>query len=377
MDENVEYVSAIVNEGECDYNPSQHMLLWNLESSQGSKEIILTVRPKVKGDYTIRSYVQGMDEEISVTTHATSPGVILTADNVTTYKTYYKSLNVYLTDEDGVALIGEKVSILINGTTYWREVTPRGQGAPTTGAPLGADATSYMRGTSPNGYAGLSILLQPGEYDAIISYDGKFGNAQTTSKIIVEKTIISDDLEYYYGQNCSFDVNFLDENGNPYSGGSVDFAVDGKLINRYTDSNGAYSLAIYKDINDAIPKLKPGIHYIISYNGRTNEYVSNRVIVKEPVCDLAINKTANVSSIHIGDSVKWTVNVLNNGPCDAHDVLATDTLPSGVKYVSYKASKGVYDEKAEYGQSAICLLAKAQPWSCIALHLRKGCLPMR
>jgi uncharacterized repeat protein (TIGR01451 family) len=255
-------------------------------------------------------------------------------------------LNVYLTDEDGVALIGEKVSIMINGTTYWREVTPRGQGAPSTGAPLGADATSYVRGAAPDGYAGLSILLQPGEYDAIISYDGKFGNAQTTSRIIVEKTIISDDLEYYYGQNCSFDVSFLDENGNPYAGGSVDFAVDGKLINRLTDSNGAYSLAIYKDINDAIPKLKPGIHYIISYNGRTNEYVSNRVIVKEPVCDLAINKTANVSSIHIGDSVKWTVNVLNNGPCDAHDVLATDTLPSGVKYVSYKASKGVYDEKS-------------------------------
>ena len=346
LDKNVEYVSARVSDGECNYIPTSHILFWNLQPSQGSKEIILTVKPKVKGDYTIRSYVQGMDEEISVTTHALSPGVILTADNVTTYKTYYKSLNVYLTDEDGVALIGERVSILINGTTYWREVTPRGQNAPTTRASLCADATSYVRGAAPDGYAALSIMLQPGEYDATISYEGKFGNAQTTSKIIVEKTIISDDLEYFYGQNYSFDVSFLDENGNSYAGGSVDFAVDGKLINRFTDSNGTYSLALYKDINDAIPKLKPGIHNITSYNGRTNEYVTNRVIVKESVCDLTINKTANASSIRIGDSVKWAVNVWNNGPCDAHDVLAIDTLPSGVKYVSYKASKGVYDEKS-------------------------------
>ena len=68
--------------------------------------------------------------------------------------------------------------------------------------------------------------------------------------------------------------------------------------------------------------------------------------------------------------MKWTVNVLNNGPCDAHDVLATDTLPSGVKYVSYKASKGVYDEKSgiwtignlTVGESATLVLY------CIALE---------
>ena len=60
---------------------------------------------------------------------------------------------------------------------------------------------------------------------------------------------------------------------------------------------------------------------------------------------MSITKTANASSIYIGDGVKWTINVLNNGPCDAHGVLVTDALPSGIKYVSYNASKGFYDEK--------------------------------
>ena len=105
-----------------------------------------------------------MDEEISVTTYATNPGVILTAENVTTYKSYYKNLDIYLTDEDGVPLIGEKVFIMIDGTTYERVVTPKG-------------------------YAALAIMLQPGEYDAIISYDGQLGKNQTTSKIIVKKLL--------------------------------------------------------------------------------------------------------------------------------------------------------------------------------------------
>ena len=209
------------------------------------------------------------------------------------------------------------------------------------------DGTTYEREVTPKGYAAFSIMLQPGEYDAIISYDGQFGENQTTSKIIVKKTIFSNDLEFFYGQNYSFNVIFLDENGNPYAGGPVDFRVDWTLVTQITDDNGAYSWNVCNDnLGAKISPLKPGNHSITSFNGKTNEYVTNRIIIKEPVCDLIIKKTVNASSIHIGDGVKWTVNVLNNGPCDAHDVLATEILPSGIKYVSYNASKGFYDAES-------------------------------
>lgn len=319
LDDDVEFTGAEVSQGDYHYDPNQNMLYWTLSASNGPNDIILNVKPKAKGTYNIRSYVQGTDDEINVTAYATDYGTILTSENVTTYKTYYKSLEVYLTDCDGVPLIGEKVSIMIDGTPYEREVTPKG-------------------------YAALSIMLQPGEYDALISYDGQFGKNQTTSKIIVKKTISSDDLNVFYGQTYAFNVSFLDENGNAYANGSVDFSVDGTLINKLIDANGTYSLDISHNISK-IPKLQPGNHTITSYNGRTNEYVTNRVIIKEPVCDLSITKTANATSIHIGDHVKWTINVLNNGPCDAHDILVTDVLPSGIKYVSHNASKGFYDEK--------------------------------
>lgn len=97
--------------------------------------------------------------------------------------------------------------------------------------------------------------------------------------LLKKKTILSDDLEFYYGQTYAFNVSFLDENGNAYANGSVDISIDGTLINKATDANGTYSLEIYRDISK-IPRLKPRNHTITSYNGRTNEYVTNRVLLK-------------------------------------------------------------------------------------------------
>lgn len=310
LDDNIEFIDAEISQGNYYYDLSQHALYWNLSPSNGSKEIILNIKPNVKGTFKVHSYVQDINEEIEVTAYATNQGVILTSENVTTYKSYSKSLKVYLTDDDGVALIGEEVSIVIDGTTYCREVTPKG-------------------------YAALSIMLQPGEYDALISYDGKFGKNQTTAKIIVKKTLFSEDLEVFYGKASKFNVSCLDENGNILKGYEIDFCIDGVLKDIYLDENGTCAL----DISN----LKPGNHSIISYNIRTNEFVSNLISIKEPICDLIIKKTVNASSIRIGDNVKWTIFIFNNGPCDAHEVQATDILPLGVKYVSYYASKGFYD----------------------------------
>lgn len=265
FDENVEFIGVEdVSQGDYSYNSGLHILFWNLPSSDISKEITLCIKPKVKGDYKIRSYVQGLDEENIVTGYATDGGVVLTSDNVTTYKSYYKSLYVYLTDDDGVPLIGEKISIMINGTTYYREVTPKG-------------------------YATFAILLQPGEYDAVISYEGVFGKTQTTSKIIVKKTLFTNDLEVFYGETSGFKITCLDENGDILPYAEIDICIDGTLKNLFSDAKGTY--------NFDISKLEPGKHTIISYNIRTNEFVSNIITIK-PATELtanAITATYNIN----------------------------------------------------------------------------------
>ena len=246
IDDNVEFINAEVSQGKYYYDLNQHTLYWNLSQSNISKNINLTIKPKTKGNYTIHSYIQDMDE-INITGYATDYGVSLKSDNVTTYKTYYASMNVYLNDNDGNPLIGEIVVITINNDTYYRKVTPKG-------------------------YAALSIMMQPGEYEALVSYDGKLGKNQSTSKIFVNKTLFSNDLEFFYGEVSEFNVSALNYTGSILSNFEVDFSLDGVLKDFKTNNDGICSLNT--------SKLKPGKHSVISYNGATNEFVNNTIYVK-------------------------------------------------------------------------------------------------
>ena len=73
-------------------------------------------------------------------------------------------------------------------------------------------------------------------------------------------------------------------------------------------------------------------------NNRANNTTEGIAIV-----DLAVFKYADKESYHVGDRIEWQITVVNYGPCDAHGVVASDVLPDGVKFISYKASKGSYD----------------------------------
>ena len=49
---------------------------------------------------------------------------------------------------------------------------------------------------------------------------------------------------------------------------------------------------------------------------------------------MTITKTAAQANYNVGDSVVYTINVLNNGPDTATNVVVTDVLPAGITYVS-------------------------------------------
>ena len=61
------------------------------------------------------------------------------------------------------------------------------------------------------------------------------------------------------------------------------------------------------------------------------------------IVDLAVTKVSDKTLYHLNDTICWTITVVNYGPCDAHDVSAFDVLPSGVEFISYDASKGLYN----------------------------------
>ncbi len=54
------------------------------------------------------------------------------------------------------------------------------------------------------------------------------------------------------------------------------------------------------------------------------------VITVTPVVDLAVTKLVSRPNAAAGDSLTYTINVVNNGPSSATNVVVTDTLPAGV-----------------------------------------------
>ena len=53
-----------------------------------------------------------------------------------------------------------------------------------------------------------------------------------------------------------------------------------------------------------------------------------------PECDVGVIKKVDKLSPNIGDTVVWTITVVNHGPDVAKNVVVTDVLPAGLQYVS-------------------------------------------
>ncbi|WP_296809118.1 hypothetical protein [uncultured Methanobrevibacter sp.] len=76
---------------------------------------------------------------------------------------------------------------------------------------------------------------------------------------------------------------------------------------------------------------------VIFANSAENKTVVNKTsnnITVNPNVMLSVEKSADVSSVVVGDLVKYTITVHNNGLSDATDIKVWDILPTNVKYVS-------------------------------------------
>jgi uncharacterized repeat protein (TIGR01451 family) len=86
------------------------------------------------------------------------------------------------------------------------------------------------------------------------------------------------------------------------------------------------------------------VNNVTAKSNVTNETPGNNTTYVNPICDLVISKTVNVSSIYVGDNVEWTVAVVNVGPSVAKDVFVKDVLPEGVVIISSHVDVGKFNE---------------------------------
>ena len=73
---------------------------------------------------------------------------------------------------------------------------------------------------------------------------------------------------------------------------------------------------------------------------------NNPSTVVSPVttsADLVLLKTVSDPTPNVGDTITYTVTLVDNGPSDATGAAVTDLLPAGLTFVSATATEGTYD----------------------------------
>jgi uncharacterized repeat protein (TIGR01451 family) len=75
--------------------------------------------------------------------------------------------------------------------------------------------------------------------------------------------------------------------------------------------------------------------------GNTSEFSACRAVTSPfPQVDISITKTAAPDSVRVGDNLTYTIGVRSNNQATPQNVVITDTLPSGVTFVSAASSQG-------------------------------------
>lgn len=78
-------------------------------------------------------------------------------------------------------------------------------------------------------------------------------------------------------------------------------------------------------------------------NGVESEDDQDSVTIQAPQIDLELTKTADRTSVVVGEQVVFTINLTNQGPSEATGVVVDDSLPNGISFVSSNTSQGSYN----------------------------------
>ena len=274
--------SVSLSKGFYTYDSNTRILSWHLPGAEEVNNIIISLKADAIGKSTFSSYIQNKGANYNFDLYVIDYGVKLSAVDVTKYYGNSKRYNVYLKDSQNNNIVGEKLSININGVTYDRQ-------------------------TNENGLASLPLNLLPNNYTIHVKYNGRFGSDSLNNTVNILSTVDENyNLTKYYKNATQYSARFKDTNGNILTRQNVTFNINGVFYTRQTNSEGFAKLNI---------NLLPD-EYIITAINQNNERISNHIKV------LSVLEENNNLTKYYRNNSQYSIKVLdgNGNPLSNADV---------------------------------------------------------
>ena len=130
----------------------------------------------------------------------------------------------------------------------------------------------------------------------------------------------------------------FDAGSNTWNVGTANITGEIKLYVTATVASGTYGQTI---------AVNPNINFVQSNCTQSSAVAGFSLTVQNapiviPAADISVTKTADVTSTVEGGTIHYTVAVTDLGPATSTGVVATDTLPAGLTFVSATTSEGSY-----------------------------------
>ncbi|AEG18409.1 Ig-like domain-containing protein [Methanobacterium paludis] len=201
---------------------------------------------------------------------------------------------------------------------------------------LSTISTTLTNGTATT----LFTSTNSGSENVIATVD----NQLLSTLITINKlntTLIVGNVTGSNGQNVNLTATLKDENGNPLTGKTVTFTVNGKDYTAVTDSNGVATLGY--TLSEA------GTYTITANFGNDTSYgnsTGNATLTINPASYLYLNTTTSNKNPTVGDTFIITYKLGNNGPDNATNVTMSFQIPSGLEFVTASVDNGTWTYNA-------------------------------
>lgn len=315
--EGFEFNSASVSKGSYVFATDSDIVVWTLTDCDANNFITLSLKAVKSGQYDLL-YALDNDFVNSVKLTVNEYGALISAEDVNKYCRGSERLNIYLKDVANHPIVGEKLTININGV-------------------------DYTRTTNENGLASIAINLDPGDYPITAKYNGSFGANTTSANVHVLSTVSGNDIVKMYKNGTQYCAKFKDTSGNPLVNGDIAFNINGVFYNRKTDASGQANLNI---------NLNPG-KYIITAINRINSDQNFNVVEVLPI----LVDGHNLTKYYRNDSV-YSIKVLDDvgNPLPGVDVVfningvfyTRTSNATGYANLNLRLQPGQYIVTAEY-----------------------------